>query len=131
MKSRPALTLVLWFAGGVLLTVAIGGASGVFDRGPTEQDVRDARERGVTAATEQVKLSREAEVQAVAERGYIRGQESLEWMTFDRLPNPDSFFAGLAAGQAELERLAEDAFERGRAEGQAQGRDEALGVSPD
>ena len=34
------------FAGGVLLTAAVGGALGVFDRGPTLLDVSDARERG-------------------------------------------------------------------------------------
>ncbi len=128
MKGRFGLALVLSFAGGVLLTAAVGGALGVFDRGPTEQDVSDARERGREEATAEVAVGKEASADEEAEQAYERGRESTEWLSLDRLPNPDGWFAGVAAGRRELQKRAEDAFQTGFAEGQRQGMDEALGA---
>ena len=59
--------------------------------------------------------------------GYQRGREAAEWLSLDRLPNPDSWFAGVAAGRVELGKRAAEAFRNGLEVGQRQGRDEALG----
>ena len=128
MKSRLGLALVLSFAGGVLLTAAVGGALGVFDRGPTELDVSDARERGREEATVEVGVGKEAAADEEAEAGYERGRESAEWLSLDRLPNPDGWFAGVMAGRVKLQERADEAFQAGFAEGERQGRDEALGA---
>ncbi len=128
MKGRIALALVVSFAGGLLLTAGLGGALGAFDRGPTELDLSDAqsRARADAAAAAEVRWIDLAEAESQA--GYARGREAAEWIWFDRLPNPDSWFAGVAAGRAKLEQLAEAAFVEGLAEGEVQGRDEALGA---
>ncbi len=128
MKGWFGLALVLSFAGGVLLTAALGGALGVFDRGPTELDVADARERGREEATAEIGVGKEAAAQAQAEQGYERGRESSEWLSLDRLPNPDGWFAGVIAGRSELGRRAQEAFQTGFADGEQQGLDEALGA---
>ena len=128
MKGRLGLALVLSFAGGVLLTAAVGGALGVFDRGPTLLDVSDARERGREEATAEVGVGKEAAADEEAEAGYERGRESAEWLSLDRLPNPDGWFAGVMAGREKLEERADEAFQSGFAEGERQGRDEALGA---
>ena len=128
MKGRFGLALVLSFAGGVLLTAAAGGALGVFDRGPTEQDISDARERGRDEATAEVAVGKEDAADEEAAKGYERGRESSEWLSLDRLPNPDSWFAGVAAGRIELENRSEEAFRIGFADGERQGTDEALGA---
>ena len=127
MKSRFTLALVLSFAGGVLLTAGIGGALGVFDRGPTEQDVSDARQRGRSEATAEVDASRAGALEEQNEVGYRRGLEASEWLSLDRLPNPDGWFAGVNAGRKQLEELADEAFLIGHEMGRQQGRDEALG----
>ncbi len=128
MKGRFGLALVLSFVGGVLLTAAVGGALGVFDRGPTEQDVSDARERGREEAAAEVAVGKEDVVDERAAKGYKRGRESSEWLSLDRLPNPDSWFAGVAAGRIELEKRSEEVFRIGFADGERQGTDEALGA---
>lgn len=127
MKSRFALTLVLSFAGGLLLTAGLGGAFGIFDRGPSEIDVSDARQRGLEEATAEAGANMEVTVKEQEEAGYRRGREAAEWLSLDRLPNPDSWFAGVAAGRTDLEELAAEAFRDGYEAGQRQGRDEALG----
>lgn len=127
MKSRFTLALVLSFAGGVLLTAAIGGALGVFDRGPTEQDVSDARQRGREEATAEVESRKVGTLDEQNEIGFQRGREASEWLSLDRLPNPDGWFAGVAAGRKQLDELADEAFLAGYEMGQQQGRDEALG----
>lgn len=131
MKSRSALALVLSFAAGLVLAAAIGGATGFFDRGPSDQDVLDARQRGRSEATEQVDIRMQSEAEDAAERGLDRGRESVEWLFLDRLPNPDSWFAGVKAGRADLQALADDAFAIGQADGERQGRDQALGAVRD
>ena len=128
MKGRLGLALVLSFAGGVLLTAAVGGALGVFDRGPTELDVSDARERGREEATAEVGMGKEAAADEQAEAGYQRGRESADGLSLDRLPNPDGWFAGVMAGRVKLQERADEAFQSGFAEGERQGRDEALGA---
>ena len=128
MKGRLGLALVLSFAGGVLLTAAVSGALGVFDRGPTELDVSDARERGREEATAEVGVGKEAAADEQAEAGYQRGRESAEGLSLDRLPNPDGWFAGVMAGRVKLQERADEAFQSGFAEGERQGRDEALGA---
>ena len=128
MKGRLGLALVLSFAGGVLLTAAVGGALGVFDRGPTELDVSDARERGREEATAEVGVGKEAAADEQAEAGYQRGRESADGLSLDRLPNPDGWFAGVMAGRVKLQERADEAFQSGFAAGERQGRDEALGA---
>ncbi len=128
MKARFALTLVLSFAGGVLLMAGLGGATGVFDRGPTDLDVADARARGREAAGEEVDRGKDAELAEQRQRGYDRGREAAEWLFLDRMPNPDSWFAGVIAGRARLFELAEEAYEAGISDGEIVGRDEALGA---
>ena len=128
MKGRLGLALVLSFAGGVLLTAAVGGALGVFDRGPTELDVSDARERGREEATAEVGVGKETAADEQAEAGYQRGRESADGLSLDRLPNPDGWFAGVMAGRVKLQERADEAFQSGFAEGERQGRDEALGA---
>ncbi len=128
MKGRLGLALVLSFAGGVLLTAAVGGALGVFDRGPTELDVSDARERGREEATAEVGVGKEAAAAEQAEAGYQRGRESADGLSLDRLPNPDGWFAGVMAGRVKLQERADEAFQSGFAAGERQGRDEALGA---
>ena len=116
------------FRRGVLLTAAVGGALGVFDRGPTELDVSDARERGREEATAEVGVGKEAAADEQAEAGYQRGRESADGLSLDRLPNPDGWFAGVMAGRVKLQERADEAFQSGFAEGERQGRDEALGA---
>lgn len=129
MKGRFTLALVLSFAGGVLLTAGLGGSLGVFDRGPTELNVAEARERGREEATAEVSVGKEAAAAEQTELGYERGREAAEWLSLDRLPNPDSWFAGVVAGRMKLEERAEEAFQAGVADGERQGRDEALGAT--
>ncbi len=126
MKRRFALTLVLSFAGGILLTAAIGGALGIFDRGPSELDVSDARERGWAEAEAEVGLGKDEAAAAREEEGFQRGREAAEWLSLDRLPNPDGWFAGVEAGRKQLAAVAQEAFEAGIEEGERMGREEAL-----
>ena len=136
MKARFALALVVPFAGGLLLTAGVGGALGVFDRGPTLADVESARERGRSEAAEQVDILMAGEEQATAESGYQRGREASEFPYLDRVPNPDSWFMGVMAGREAAEARAaatrfgsaQEAWEAGFADGHDQGIDEALGV---
>ena len=127
LEGRYPLALVVSFAGGVLLMAGLGGGLGFFDRGPSEIDVSDARQRGVEEATAEVDARMEREVDERREAGYRRGREASEWLSLDRLPNPDSWFAGVLAGRRQLEALAGEAFRSGFELGQMQGRDEALG----
>ena len=127
MKSRFALALVLSFAGGVLLMAGVGGASGIFDRGPTDLDVGAARQRGISEATAEIDARMDGALEERSEAGYRRGREAAEWLSLDRLPNPDGWFAGIAAGRKRLEALGEQSFQDGYELGQQQGRDEALG----
>lgn len=126
MKRRFALTLVLSFAGGVLLTAGIGGALGVFDRGPTEVDVSDARERGWSEAQAEVGLGKDEAAAEREEEGFQRGREAAEWLSLDRLPNPDGWFAGVEAGRKQREAVAQEAFRAGIEDGERMGREEAL-----
>jgi len=126
LKRRFALALVLSFAGGILLTAGLGGALGVFDRGPTELDVSDARERGRDEAMAEVELGKDEAAAEVEEEGFQRGREAREWLSLDRLPNPDGWFAGVEAGRKQLEGLAEEAFQAGLEDGDRMGREEAL-----
>jgi len=123
---RFALTLVLSFAGGVLLTAGIGGALGVFDRGPTEVDVSDARERGWSEAQAEVGLGKDEAAAEREEEGFQRGREAAEWLSLDRLPNPDGWFAGVEAGRKQREAVAQEAFQAGIEDGERMGREEAL-----
>lgn len=127
MKGRFALALVVSFAGGVLLMSGIGGALGVFDRGPSDRDVSDARQRGYDEATAEVETRKTGTLEERNEAGYQRGREASEWLSLDRLPNPDGWFAGVMAGRKQLDELADEAFLGGYELGQRQGRDEALG----
>lgn len=126
MKRRFTLTLVLSFAGGVLLTAAIGGGLGVFDRGPSETDVSEARERGRDEGTAQVDHGKEAAADEQQRLGFERGREASEWLSLDRLPNPDGWFAGVEAGRQRLRQIAAEAFEAGLEDGERLGREEAL-----
>ena len=126
MKRGFALTLVLSFAGGILLTAGVGGALGVFGRGPTELDVSDARERGRTEAEAEVGLGKEEAAAEREEEGFQRGREAAEWLSLDRLPNPDGWFAGVEAGRKHIESLAQEAFQAGLDDGARLGREEAL-----
>lgn len=128
MKARFTLTLVLSFAGGILLMAGLGGATGIFDRGPSDQDVSESRARGREAAGEEVDRGKDVELAEQRQRGYDRGREAAEWLFLDRMPNPDSWFAGVIAGRARLLELAEDAYEAGISDGEIVGRDEALGA---
>lgn len=126
MKRRFTLTLVLSFAGGVLLTAGIGGGVGVFDRGPSEMDVSEARERGRDEGTAQVDQGKEAAADEQQRLGFERGREASEWLSLDRLPNPDGWFAGVEAGRQRLRQIAAEAFEAGLEDGERLGREEAL-----
>ena len=126
MKRRFAFTLVLSFAGGVLLTAGLGGAFGVFDRGPSELDVSEARERGHADATAEVDIGKEAAAEEQQALGFQRGREASEWLSLDRLPNPDGWFAGVQAGRKRMEAIAAEAFQHGQEEGARLGREEAM-----
>lgn len=126
---RSAVLLLLVFAVGAIITAGIGGATGVFDRGPTEADVRAAEERGAEESrslldVRMAPLGDEEEL-----KGYERGREANEWLSLERLPNPDGWFAGVMAGRAEIERAMDEAYAQGYSEGETQGRDEALAAS--
>ena len=126
MKRRFAFTLVLSFAGGILLTAGLGGALGAFDRGPTDLDVSDARERGYAEATAEVDLGKEAAADEQEALGFQRGREASEWLSLDRLPNPDGWFTGVQAGRKRMEEIAAQAFEMGVEDGERLGREQAL-----
>lgn len=126
MRRRFTLALVLSFAAGVLLTAGVGGALGLFDRGPTELDVKDARERGRVEARAEVDLGKEEAASRREELGFDRGREASEWLSLDRLPNPDGWFAGVEAGRRELEQAAEQAYQAGLEDGDRMGREEGL-----
>ena len=126
MKRRFTLTLVLSFAGGVLLTAGIGGGLGAFDRGPSELDVSEARERGRDEGTAQVDQGKEAAADEQQRLGFERGREASEWLSLDRLPNPDGWFAGVEAGRQRLRQISAEAFEAGLEDGERLGREEAL-----
>lgn len=132
MKPRVALALVVSFAGGVLLTVGAGGALGVFDQGPTEHDVADARARGQETASVEVDARMAGAEQAEAEAGFQRGREASEWLMLDRMPDPDSWFTGVMAGrrdaaQAAQDSDASDAWRQGYDDGVTDGIDHGVG----
>ncbi len=128
LKRKFALALVLSFAGGVLLMAGVGGVVGIFDRGPSELEASEARERGYAEATAEVDARLDGAIEERSEAGYRRGREAAEWLSLDRLPNPDGWFAGVTAGRKKLEELAHQAYQAGYAAGEQQGRDEALGA---
>ena len=117
------------FAGGILLTAGVGGALGVFDRGPSELDVQEARMRGRETATLEVDDRMAAAEQAEAEAGFQRGREASEWLMLDRLPNPDSWFMGVMAGRrdAEAPLRGEQARQQGYEDGVRDGIDHGVG----
>ena len=126
MKRKFALTLVLSFAGGVLLTAGLGGGLGLFDRGPSEVDVSDARERGYREGEAEVAVGKEAAAAEQERLGFERGREASEWLSLDRLPNPDGWVTGVAAGRGRLQEIADEAFQAGLEDGERLGREEAL-----
>ena len=126
MKRRITLALVVSFAGGVLLTAGLGGALGTFDRGPTDIDVRDARQRGLADGKAEVEVGKETAAVEQEQLGFERGREATEWLSLDRLPNPDGWFAGVAAGRKRLNEMAIEAFQAGVEDGERLGREEAL-----
>jgi len=128
LKARFALTLVLSFAGGVLLMAGLGGATGIFDRGPSDLDVIEADARGYEQAIAEAEIGMPQQVAEQRLRGYNRGRESAEWIFLDRMPNPDSWFAGVHSGRTRLLELAEEAYQEGLQDGEREGRDEALGA---
>ena len=128
---RALLWLVLAFAAAALVTAGIGGATGVFDRGPSEEAVTEAEERGAEDARSLIDVRMAPRGDEEEEAGYQRGRESNEWLSLDRLPNPDGWFAGVMAGRAERERAIEEAHAAGYADGELQGRDEAVGALRD
>lgn len=128
MSARFALVLFLSFAAGGVLMAALGGATGVFDRGPTEQDVSQAAARGRDDAEIEKDRGKDTELAERRQRGYERGREAAEWLFLDRMPNPDSWFAGVIAGRARLLEMAEEAYHAGVADGERAGIDEALGA---
>lgn len=125
---RALLWLALAFAAGALVTAGIGGATGVFDRGPTDKDVAEAEERGADDARSLIDVRMAPRGDEAEEAGYQRGRESNEWLSLDRLPNPDGWFAGVMAGRSERERTMAEAFAAGYEDGELQGRDEAVGA---
>ena len=126
MRGRFAFALVVSFAGGVLLTAGLGGAFGVFDRGPSELDVREARERGHAEATAEVDLGKEESAAEREEQGFERGREASEWLSLDRLPNPDGWFTGVEAGRQRLKEMSDEAYQAGLEDGERFGREDAL-----
>ncbi|MXX81335.1 MAG: hypothetical protein F4Y69_09940 [Chloroflexi bacterium] len=128
MKARFALTLVLPFAGGVLLMAGLGGATGIFDRGPSDLDVHEADARGYEQAIAEAEIGMPQQIAEQRQRGYNRGRESAEWIFLDRMPNPDSWFAGVQSGRTRLIELAEEAYQQGLQDGEREGRNEALGA---
>ena len=126
MKRRFTLALVLSFAGGVLLTAGLGGALAVFDRGPTDLDVSDARERGYAEAEAEVDVGKQEAARQQQELGFERGREASEWLSLDRLPNPDGWFTGIQAGQARIREIAAEAYQQGLEDGERLGREEGL-----
>ncbi|MDE2746923.1 MAG: hypothetical protein OXI41_13185 [Chloroflexota bacterium] len=114
------------FAGGVLLMAGLGGALGTFDRGPTDIDVRDARQRGLADGQAEVDVGKEAAAEEQERLGFERGREATEWLSLDRLPNPDGWFAGVAAGRKRLNEMAIEAFQAGVEDGERLGREEGL-----
>ncbi len=125
MRVRLALELALLFTAGGLLMAALGGATSIFDRGPSELDVSEARQRGREEATSEIDLGKQADAETQRQLGFERGLETAEWLSLDLLPNPDSWFAGVLAGRARLEELAEQAYQSGLAQGESRGRTEA------
>ncbi len=128
IELRALLLLVISFAAGALATAAIGGATGVFDRGPTEADVQAAEERGAEEARALLDVRMAPRGEEEERRGYNRGREANEWLSLERLPNPDGWFAGVMAGRAERELETQEAYAQGYADGELQGRDEAVGA---
>ncbi len=126
MRTRFALILVLCFAAGGLLTAGLGGVSGIFDRGPSELDVSDAEVQGREEAGTEVERGKETELARQRQLGYDRGREGAEWVFIDRMPNPDSWFAGVIAGRTRLQEMADQAYQSGFSDGERAGRDEAL-----
>ena len=128
MKPRRLLLLLTAFTLGALLAAALGGAAGVFDRGPSRQDVIDAREQGAAQAQASIAVRMQAQAQDREAEGYQRGRESSEWLSLDRLPNPDGWFHGVMQGREFRRQTAAEAYLDGFAEGELQGRDEAVGA---
>lgn len=126
MRVRFTLELALLFAAGGLLMAAVGGATSIFDWGPSEMDVSEARQRGREEATSEIDLGKQEEAETQRQLGFERGLETAEWLSLDLLPNPDSWFAGVLAGRARLEDLAEQAYQSGREQGEIRGRNEAV-----
>lgn len=126
MNRRFTFALVLSFAGGVLLTAGLGGALDIFDRGPTELEVSEARERGLAEGAAEVGFGKEEAAREQERLGFERGREASEWLSLDRLPNPDGWFTGVQEGRKRLVAISNEAFQAGVADGSRLGREEAL-----
>ena len=112
------VALVIAFIVGALAMALAGSLSGVFDRGPTQQDVVASREAGYAAAEEATAQRMQLEADRQELEGYQRGLLATEAAPLlDYLPNPSGLIAGAIAGRDDLdegyEQLAQDAWDDG------------------
>ncbi len=112
------VALVAAFIVGALAMALAGSLSGVFDRGPTQQDVVASREAGFAAAEEATAQRMQLEADRQESAGYQRGLLATEAAPLlDYLPNPSGLIAGAIAGRDDLdegyEQLTEDAWDDG------------------
>ena len=98
------VALVVAFIVGALAMGLAGSLSGVFDRGPTQQDVVASREAGYAAAEEATAQRMQLEADRKQSEGYQRGLLATEAAPLlDYLPNPSGLIAGAIAGREDLE----------------------------
>ena len=112
------VALVVAFIVGALAMGLAGSLSGLFDRGPTQQDVVASREAGFAAAEEATAQRMQLEADRQESAGYQRGLLATEAAPLlDYLPNPSGLIAGAIAGRDDLdegyEQLTEDAWDDG------------------
>ena len=112
------VALVVAFIVGALAMGLAGSLSGVFDRGPTPQDVVASREAGYAAAEEATAQRMQLEADRKQSEGYQRGLLATEAAPLlDYLPNPSGLIAGAIAGRDDLDegyaQLTEDAWDDG------------------
>ncbi len=112
------VALVVAFIVGALAMALAGGLSGIFDRGPTQQDVVASREAGFATAEEATAQRMQLEADRQESEGYQRGLLATEAAPLlDYLPNPSGLIAGAIAGRDDLdegyEQLTQDAWDDG------------------
>lgn len=128
MTSARALRIAAAFIAGFAAALVAGAAAGLFDRGPVQADLDQARASGRAdaAAAVEVRLGpqRAQRIEIAYGRG-IRHSEFILMPGLHLLPNSNDWFRGVDAGRRLVQTAVDSAVELGRSLGAERGRADA------